>query len=314
MKLTRIPAQWDARWFASVWEELLADANSLVGHVAASDPHSQYATDDDLTDHVDAADPHSQYATDDDLAAHVVVTDPHPELIDDLSTAAAVYDTDRVLVGQDGKQRTGRLDQVRDLIFGDHWTDLVIPAVAINPLGSATPPALNNASGLLEFSATTDNVVIFSWQLPHGWSGEFDSTKAVVVPHLHVRHLTSTSAPNNVSKWKLEYDVADVNGNFANAYEAWTTLATVPSTNPANTAKCGLLSFGNLDLAGYGASAILHCKVSRLASSDAEDTESSVIALYSADLHIQHRAAGTATSVPSKTLRPATGRVRLVGQ
>ena len=134
--------------------------------------------------------------------------------------------------------------------------------------------------------------------MPHGWSGEYDNTKAVVVPHLHVRHLTSTAAPNNVSRWLLEYDVADPFGNFTNAYGTYTAMATVSVTNPADTTLCGLVDLGDLDLAGYGASCILHCKISRLGA-DAADTDTSVIALYSADLHYQSRTAGSENEIPS---------------
>lgn len=218
---------------------------------------------------------------------------------DELDAASSVALTDTVIVSQSGTTRAATAEQVRDIVFGDDWTDLVVPAVAINPLGSATPPALNNSTGCLEFSASADNTVIFTWQLPHGWSGHYDATKAVVVPHLHVRFLTSTSAPNNVSRWQLEYDVADPFGNFTNAYGSWTAMTTVSVTNPANTAQCGLIDLGDLDLAGYGASCILHCKVSRLAASDGADLDSSVIALYSADLHYQTRTAGSENEIPS---------------
>ena len=265
MKLTRIPAIWDARWFASVWQELLGESDTLAGHIAA--------------------------------------TDPHPDLIDDLDAATAVATTDTMVLSQSGTNKSATVEQLlTDAVYGDDWTDLVIPAVAINPLGAAAPPALSTSTGLLEFSASADNVVIFSWQMPHGWAGQFSdaaASVAVVVPHLHVRHLTSTSAPNNVSRWKFEYDVADANGDFVNAYGTFTALPVVSSTNPANTKKCSIISFGNLDLAGYGASTILHCKVSRLADSDAADKDTSVIALVSADLHYQVRRSGTVTELPT---------------
>lgn len=233
------------------------------------------------------------------IDAHEGATDPHPDIIDDLTAATAVAEADYVLVSQSGANKKATVEQLSDAVFGDDWTDLVIPAVGINPAGAAAPPTLNNATGCLEFSASADNVIILTWQLPHGWSGEYDATKAVVVPHLHVRHLTSTAAPNNVSRWKCEYDVADPFGNFTNAYGTFTAMATVSVTNPAATVQCGLIDLGDLNLAGYGASCILHCKISRLASTDGADTDSSVIALYSADLHFMQRRAGTENELPS---------------
>jgi len=232
-------------------------------------------------------------------ASHVTDVDPHPDLVTDLDAAAALALTNTLMVTQSGVNKEATVEQIRDIVFGDDWSDLVIPAVAINPLGAAAPPSLSNTTGLLEFSATVDNVIIFTWQLPHGWSGQYDATKGLVRPHLHARFLTSTSAPNNVSRWKLEYDVADPMGTFTNAYGSWTTAGTISHTNPADTTKCDLIELTDLDLAAYGASCVLHCKVSRLANSDGADTDTSVIALYSADLHIQFRTAGSENELPS---------------
>lgn len=220
-------------------------------------------------------------------------------LIADAPAGAALGESDEILVLQGNDQVSTSISSVMDAVYSDDWTDLVVSGTAINPPGAAADPSVNSTTGLLEFSASADNVCVFSWQLPHGWSGEFDETKAVVVPHFHVRHLTSTSAPNNVSRWKFEYDVADANGDFVNAYGTFTTLTTVSVTNPANTKKCGIVSFGDLDLAGYGASTIMHCRITRLASSDAADTDTSVIALVSADLHYQVRRSGTDQQIPT---------------
>lgn len=44
---------------------------AISAHLAASNPHPEYATDADLAAHVAASDPHPQYATDADLAAAI---------------------------------------------------------------------------------------------------------------------------------------------------------------------------------------------------------------------------------------------------
>lgn len=221
---------------------------------------------------------------------HEAATDPHPDLIDDLPAASAVAEADQVIISQSGTNRRATMNQVTEAIFGDDWDDLVITGTAVNPLGGASDPTLNHSTGLYEFSATLDNVIVFVWQIPHGWSGALDATKAIVVPHLHVRHLTATT---DVSRWKFEYDAASVNGSFANAYGSFTNHGTVSKTNPNDTTKNGIVDFGNLDLAGKGISTIVHGRVSRLASSDGADNDASVIALYSADLHIRRRRWGT---------------------
>ena len=124
---------------------------------------------------------------------------------DELGAASSVAETDTVIVSQSGTTRAATVNQLADAVFGDDWDDLVISGVAVNPTGLATPPALNGNTGLLEFSASADNVIVFVWQLPHGWSGAWDASMAIVVPHLHVRNLTASTA---VSRWKFEYDVA----------------------------------------------------------------------------------------------------------
>ena len=67
---------------------------ALTAHLAASDPHSQYATDSDLSAHVSASNPHPVYATDADLASHVSASDPHPVYATDADLAAHVSASD----------------------------------------------------------------------------------------------------------------------------------------------------------------------------------------------------------------------------
>ena len=67
---------------------------ALTAHLAASDPHSQYATDSDLSAHVSASDPHPVYATDADLASHVSASNPHPVYATDADLAAHVSASD----------------------------------------------------------------------------------------------------------------------------------------------------------------------------------------------------------------------------
>jgi hypothetical protein len=186
----------------------------------------------------------------------------------------------------------GAADQVAVGVFGDDYDDLVIPGTAINPTGAAGAATLNQNTGLLEFSGTADQVCTFSWQLPHGWSGAYqdDEGMAIVVPHLHVRFLTATETN---SRWKFEWDPEGVTKDFTNDYEAWTTLSTVTKANSNNAKRHTIVSFGNLDLPGKTISTIVHGRVTRLASSDAADNYTGLVALYSADLHIRRRRWGT---------------------
>jgi hypothetical protein len=281
LKLTRIPETWSARWFAELWDGLLSDSSTLAGHVAATDPHTQYTTDAEV-----AAAAAAQITT------HVGATDPHPDLIDELPTATVVAEADLVIVSQSGTNKQATVELLGEAVFGDEYDDLVIPGTAINPTGAAGAATLNQNTGLLEFSGTADQVCVFSWQLNHGWSGAYqdDDGMAIVIPHMHVRFLTATATN---TRWKFEYDVAGVDQDFANAYEAWTTLDTVTKANPNNARRHAIVSFGNLDLPGKTISTIVHGRVTRLASSDGADNYTGLVALYSADLHIRRRRWGT---------------------
>ncbi|MDE2388897.1 MAG: phage tail protein [Betaproteobacteria bacterium] len=64
-------------------------AAAIAAHLAAADPHAQYAADADLAAHNAAADPHPQYATDADLTAHNAAPDPHPQYATDADLLAA---------------------------------------------------------------------------------------------------------------------------------------------------------------------------------------------------------------------------------
>jgi hypothetical protein len=232
------------------------------------------------------------------LDAHRAETDPHPDFIDDLDETTTPAEADYAIISVGGVNKRVSLQNMADAIFGDDWTDLVLEATGINPPGAASDPARNQTTGLLEFSATADNVITGCWQLPHGWSGAFHAEVENVRPHLHTRHLTSTSAPNNVSRWKFEYDVASPNGDFLNPYGTFTTLDTFSVTNPARTLKSSLCPLGTLPLTGYKGSTLIHFRISRLANSDAADTDTSVIALYSLDLHLRIRRAGSENEIP----------------
>ncbi|XXQ53575.1 hypothetical protein ACA040_002246 [Xenophilus aerolatus] len=67
------------RWAHTAAELAEAIGDSMANHVAAANPHPQYATDADLAAHVAASDPHPQYATDADLAAHAAALNPHAQ-------------------------------------------------------------------------------------------------------------------------------------------------------------------------------------------------------------------------------------------
>lgn len=171
------------------------------------------------------------------------------------------------------------------------WDDLRFPAQGINPPGAASDPTRSTTNGLLYFSGTADNVIAGVAQMPHAWAAG-----TTVVPHLHLIFPTSASAN---TRWKLEYNTGSVNGNFMHALGTYTTLATVTVANPANVLKHVIASFGDLTMTGHKESAIIVWKISRLANTDALDTDTNACVLTEFDLHYQVGKSGTIGEYPT---------------
>ena len=173
------------------------------------------------------------------------------------------------------------------LVYPDtFFDDLTFPASGINPPGLASDPTRSTATGLLEFSGSQDNLLAGVAQMSHKWK-----EGTTLHPHLHLINPTANAL---VSRWKFEYNRGNVNGNYENAYGVYTTLATVSHTNPNNVLKHALLDFGDLTMSGYGGvSCCILWKISRLANSDAADTDTSAIALVEFDIHYELDAPGS---------------------
>lgn len=166
------------------------------------------------------------------------------------------------------------------------WEDLRFPAQGVNPVGSPAPPTLT-ANGLLSFSGSTDNVVAGVIQMPHSWVPE---TK--IIPHIHLVVPASNAGKN--SRWKFEYNRADLSGHFENAIGTYTTLGTaVTVPNPADTTLHLLVGFGDLTMVGYTASSMLNWKLSRLANSDVLDDDTGDWYLLEFDVHYLVGRSGT---------------------
>ena len=165
------------------------------------------------------------------------------------------------------------------------WDDLRFPAGGFNPAGSTAPPSVNTSTGLLDFSGTADNIIGGVAQMPHGWK-----VGSAVQPHIHLWFPTSAVAN---TRWKFEYDIANVNGNFTNNYGTYTTLSTITVANPGNVKKHVIAAFGELSMTGFTLSACIAWRITRLAASDAADNNTSDLALIEFDLHYQTDSPGS---------------------
>jgi hypothetical protein len=170
---------------------------------------------------------------------------------------------------------------------GLFWDDLRFPSQGINPAGASAPPTVSNATGMLEFAGNTDNTIAGIAQMPHAWANGTE-----IHPHIHLRFINASA---NNTRWKFEYDIANVFGDFVNAYGTYTTLSTVTKVNPNNAKKHELVAFGPIDMTGFNDSCCIMWKISRLASSDALDNDTGACALLEFDIHYQSNARGSRT-------------------
>lgn len=173
------------------------------------------------------------------------------------------------------------------------WDDLRFPAQGINPPGAAGSATRETAVGLLSFAGNADNYIAGVAQMPHSWRAGTS-----VRPHIHLIPINAAAGVNSV--WKFEYNRANNNDTFENAFDSWTELDTITVANP-NNAQALLLptGFGDLDMTGYLESSIILWRLSRLASSDAADDDAGAWYLAEFDIHYQINKNGTTDELPT---------------
>jgi hypothetical protein len=166
------------------------------------------------------------------------------------------------------------------------WDDLTFAASGINLPGAAEDAARDTATGMLVFAGNKDCVIAGSAQMRHAWLEQ-----SAVRPHIHLRFPTANAGKN--SRWKFEYDCANINGLFANTYGTYTTLATITVANPDDAKKSVIASFGDLDMTGFGISTCIAWRISRLASTDVIDDDTSSAILTDFDIHYRRDSNGS---------------------
>lgn len=174
------------------------------------------------------------------------------------------------------------------------WDDLRFPSNGINPVGSTAPPSLSTTTGLLTFSGSADNIIAGVAQMPHAWKAG-----STIYPHLHLLCATSNGGKN--SRWKFEYNRANNNEAFENAYGTYTTLSTITEANPGSGTKLLLnpAGFGELPMVGYRESCCILWRITRLAASDAADNDTNDWVLVEFDIHYQLDKLGTVPMIPA---------------
>jgi hypothetical protein len=200
-------AQWNKLSQADVANEI---NDALAAHVAATDPHPLYATDQDLINHLGGADPHPVYATDADLNAHKAAPDPYPQYTTTAeaqtiaNAAAAAVQLPFTPVQQGG----GPSQQGNKVNIG--WsaplTKLLV-SVDYNGFSNMWPINAQYALAVLNGGGVGGTPLTFMWQDPgaggaYVWSGDGPNNAFVrPVSTLRVANAANADAVNGVSGW-----------------------------------------------------------------------------------------------------------------
>jgi hypothetical protein len=169
------------------------------------------------------------------------------------------------------------------LLTGACWEDVKVSMMSTN-VGQSAPPTMtkfkDNGAGSQgvfgwAFSATTEQELYFSVQLPHAYKVGTD-----VYPHAH---FTTLGTGTGGVVWGLEYVAAPINGTYA----ATSTVIQATYTIATNSAsKHMLLSLPVIPGTSLGISSVIMCRVFRVAA-NAADTFASTAFLTDFDFHIQ---------------------------
>lgn len=167
---------------------------------------------------------------------------------------------------------------------GMAWDDLRFPAVGINPPGSIRDADRDTSdtvyAGTLLYDADVEEMTAGQAQMPHSWK-----EGSTIHPHIH---WAPTDASSGNVIWQLDYDIANVSGNFAGSYST-ITITGVVENDPT---KHQLLEFGTIDMSGYSLSTMILWRISRIGDSG-DDTYSEEARLFEFDIHYQINSYGS---------------------
>lgn len=180
------------------------------------------------------------------------------------------------------------------------WDDIMVFPDATSKGGSKAP-VWGGVSGtafkktgssqgvfLWMFSASTEQELYFTVQIPHGYKVGSD-----LYPHVHWTTASGTPSGSNVS-WGLEYTVTPMGGTFTNTTIITTnSLAPIIGT-PTGTGQHLISEFGSISGANFGISTILVCRLYRN-TTDPSDTFSNEVGLLGFDIHYEKDMVGSRT-------------------
>lgn len=181
---------------------------------------------------------------------------------------------------------------------GTVWNDLMVNPDATSR-GSSNPPvwggvpatAFKQNGGsqgvfLLMFSATTEQELYFTIQIPHGYK-----VGSTLYPHIHWTTRVGTPSGTDVV-WGLEYSAIAIGGTFPT-----TTIITANSVigaigTPTGTGQHLITSLGTISGSGLGISSILICRLFR-AATNGSDTFANETGILGFDIHYEQDTEGS---------------------
>ena len=117
-------------------------------------------------------------------------------------------------------------------------------------------PSRDFTDGTLVFSAGVDSRIPGHTQFPHRWKLESRQ-----LPHIHYK---CSTAGTGTIKFTFEYNIANINEDFASDY----TLLSTTVDAPASTSRHVLTPLGLVEMTGYDISSIMQWRIARLGTED----------------------------------------------
>jgi len=138
------------------------------------------------------------------------------------------------------------------------------------------------------FSATSEQEIYFSVQIPHSYK-----VGTSLYPHVHWTTSTGTPSGSNVV-WGLEYTVMKIGGNFGNTTSISSNTVIPPIGTPTGTTQHLITAFSAIPGNGIEISTILVCRLYR-AATDSRDTFGNAVGLLGFDIHYESDTQGSHT-------------------
>lgn len=158
------------------------------------------------------------------------------------------------------------------------WDDLIIPAIGINPAGTAGAATFDTNEGTLVFAKGSTAACQF--QMPHEWKQGSDI-------YLHI-HWHKTSNDAGTVNWQIKYEWTNI-GAVRAGFTSLTKLTSVIASDA--TGKHGISTHPVISGAGKTLSSIICVFLQRV--NDGDDTYANDAKLLGIDIHYQKDSLGS---------------------